>query len=223
VGVDVTVGMTATGLGATMPTVGDKVGIGTAAAELTPRLPISVDPNGIPIRAAPPDVVGDVDVGVEDDATPLEPEPHIPDIPEVSSVPEGADIPDDIEVPADDGPPTAIPPPSKLVVDPNMVDGADPKVEQTVPLLGIEIVPVTPIGAGLMPGDVISVEPSGMPVGEAVEFVVMPSGEVAPIVGVGVAIPPTCAMATLLAKSAGRSIAINQNRIGTFRSAAAQR
>jgi hypothetical protein len=31
------------------PTAGDTLTIGTAAAELTPRLPISVDPNGIPV------------------------------------------------------------------------------------------------------------------------------------------------------------------------------
>jgi len=97
--------------------VGDTVIVGTAAAELTPRLPISKDPNGIPVRAAPPGVVGDVELGVDDDAMLLEPEPHIPDNPDVSSIPElvdipdVADIPDDVDIP-DVAAPIVIPPPS---------------------------------------------------------------------------------------------------------------
>jgi hypothetical protein len=109
----------------------------------------------------------------------LDPEPHIPDSPEVSSIPDVVDIPDVADIPdeldiadvaevAGDVVPTAIPPPSKLVVDPNIDDGGVPTVEHVVPLLGIEIVPVAPVGAGLMPGDAISVEPRGMPVGETV-------------------------------------------------------
>ena len=79
VGGDVTVGITGTtGLGAA---VGNTPTNGTAAAELTPRLLISMDPNGMPVRATPPDVVGEV--GVEDETTLLEPAPHIPDIGEV--------------------------------------------------------------------------------------------------------------------------------------------
>jgi hypothetical protein len=48
-----------------------------------------------------------------------------------------------------------------------------------------------------------------MPVGETVELVVMPSGEVAPMLGVGLTIPLTCALAALQTASAGRSAAIN--------------
>jgi len=102
---DATVGIVGTN-GAelpTAPTVGNTFIVGTAAAELTPRLPISTDPNGIPVRATPPGTVGAVDVGVDDEAMLLEPEPHIPDIPEVSSdvvdVPDGTDISDDVDVP----------------------------------------------------------------------------------------------------------------------------
>ena len=189
VGGDVTVGIVGSWC-LRYPRVGDTLIVGTAAAELTPRLPISIDPNGIPVRAAPPGVVGDVDVGVDDEAMLLDPEPHIPDSPEVSSIPDVVDIPDVADIPdeldiadvaavAGDVVPTAIPPPSKLVVDPNIDDGEVPTVEHVVPLLGIEIVPVAPVGAGLMPGDAISVEPRGMPVGETVEPVPMPSGEVA--------------------------------------------
>lgn len=113
----------ATGGGPTSPP-GDDAIIG-----LTPRLPISVDPIGIPVRAAPPSVVGDVDVGVEDEEMLLEPEPHIPDVPAVSIIPDVVDIPEVANTPDDvdiaDGVdipdvtavagavvPTAIPPPS---------------------------------------------------------------------------------------------------------------
>jgi len=182
-------------------------------------LPISVDPIGIPVRAPPPGVVGDVDVGVEDAAMLLDPEPHIPDMPEVCSIPDVAEIPDDVDIPdvaavAGAAVPMAIPPPSKLAVDPNIPDGAVPMVEHVVPLLGMEIVPVASPGAGLTPGDAISVEPSGIPVGETDEPVVaMPSGEVAARLGVGLAIPLTCAMAPLHTISAGRTAAIKDSLI----------
>jgi hypothetical protein len=207
VGGDITVGMV--GTNGTVPTVGDTVIVGTAAAELTPRLLISVDPIGIPVRAVPPGAVGDVDVGVDDEAILLEPEPHIPDNPEVSSVPEFVDIP----AAAGAAVPMAIPPPSKLDVDPNIPVGEVPNVEHVVPLVGMEIVPVTPVGAGLMPGDAISVEPRGMPVWETAEPVPVPKGEVAPMVGVGLAIPLTCAMAPLHTISAGRTAAIKDSLI----------
>jgi hypothetical protein len=232
----------ANGVGPTVPTTGDTVIVGTAGVALTPRLLISVEPNGIPVRLTPPGAVGVVEVGVDDDATLLEPEPHIPDIPAVSNVPEvvdtpdvlksaeESDIPDDVDapdiavlpdiaplaVPAVAGAPVPtpipIPPPSKLVVDPNIDDGEVPTVEQAVPLLvlGIVIVPVTPVGAGLSPPVVISVEPSAIPVGPTDVPGPAPSGEVVPRVGV-VGIVPTCAMAPLQAKSAGSTAAINEN------------
>jgi hypothetical protein len=96
--------------------MGDTLTIGTAVAELTPRLPISLDPSGMPVRAPPPGVVDDVDVGVDDETAPLEPAPHIPDMLEVCTVPDvpdspGVDMPDVAAV-AGAAPPTAIPPPS---------------------------------------------------------------------------------------------------------------
>jgi hypothetical protein len=208
----------AVGITGTGPTVGDTLIVGTAATELTPRLLISVDPIGIPVRAVPPGAVGDVDVGVDDEAILLEPEPHIPDNPEVSSVPELVDIPEEIDIPdvpavAGAAVPMAIPPPSKLDVDPNIPVGEVPKVEHVVPLVGMEIAPVTPVGAGLMPGDAISVEPRGMPVWETAEPVPVPKGEVAPMEGVGLAIPLTCAMALLHTISAGRTAAIKDSLI----------
>jgi hypothetical protein len=215
---DVTVGIVGTDeLGPTVPTMGDTFTVGTAGVELTPRLPISVDPNGTPVRAPPPGAMDDVDVGDDDAAILLEPDPHVPDV---------ADIPDDVDVPevpivaavAGVAVPTAVPPPSKLAVDPNVPDGEVAKVEHAVPLLvlGIGIVPVTPLGTGLTPGDASSVAPNGIPIGEFAEPVAVPSGEVSPIVAVGVAVP-TCAMATLQTKSAGRTATINETLIGVLR------
>jgi hypothetical protein len=206
-------------------------------------LPISNEPNGIPVRAMPPGAVGVV-VGVDDEITLLEPEPHIADIPAVSSVPEVADTPDVprmLDIPGDvDDPelavpviaalpavvavagaplPIPIPPPSKLAVDPNIDDGAVPTVEHALPLdvLGIAIVPVTPVGAGLSPGEVSSVEPSGMPVGSTDAPGAAPSGDVALSVGV-VAIVPTCATAPLAANSAGIIAASNETPVDILRS-----
>jgi len=58
-----------------------------------------------------------------------------------------------------------------------------------VPVLGIEIVPVTPVGAGLTPVDVISVEPSGIPAGPTEALESIPSGEVTPSNGSAVTVP----------------------------------
>jgi hypothetical protein len=59
--VDGTVGTTVAVLGSE-PVLGNTLIVGTAAAELTPRFPISVEPKGMPVPAMPVDVVGDVDV-----------------------------------------------------------------------------------------------------------------------------------------------------------------
>jgi hypothetical protein len=172
----------------------------------------------------------------------LEPEPHIPDVPDVSSIPEDVDIAGDVDVPAFDGvgipgigrvpgstaaagaeAPGVVPPPSYIALDPYISEGEVATVEHAVPLpvAGMEIVPAKPVGAGLTPADEISVEPNGIPVGELVEPIVMPSGEVAPIVGVGVTVPSncpsTCAMAALQTTSAGRTAPNNENLISVLR------
>jgi hypothetical protein len=89
-------------LGPTVPVMGNTPVVGTAGAELTPRLLISIEPKGIPVRAPPPGVVGnvdaDVDVGVDDEARLLEPEPHIPDIPDVPSIPKDVDVPNGTDI-----------------------------------------------------------------------------------------------------------------------------
>jgi hypothetical protein len=168
-------------------TVGPTVTVGTTAAELTPRLAISVDPIGMPVRITPPGAKGAV--GVDDAARLPEPAPHMLDIPEVSIRADVGEMPDDdIGAPAIGivdivlcgvTVPTATPPPSKVVTDPNIVDGAVPIVEQAV-------VPGVPVGAGLTPGDAISVAPSGMPVPPTGALGTMPSGVVAASDGVGI-------------------------------------
>jgi hypothetical protein len=205
-------------LGPTVPTTGNTPVSGTAGAEPTPRLLISMEPSGIPVRAAPPGAMGNVEVGVDDDAMLLEPEPHMPDVPDVSSIPEDVDVPsgivicDDVDVPgvvagsvvaavgiavlpvvaavAGAAVPAGVPPPSKLAVDPNIPEDEVPTVEHVVPplvivpVVGIEIVPVTlPVGAGLTPSDVISVESSGIPV-PPTDPPPIPSGEVAASEGI---------------------------------------
>ncbi|WP_454621638.1 hypothetical protein [Bradyrhizobium cenepequi] len=225
-----TVGRAATG--PTTPGSGDTPGVGTGAAELTPRLLISDESRGMPVRGTPLTVVDEVDDGVDDAVMLVEPEPHIPDVPDVSMMPEAvampelSSVPDVVDTPdvaeiADDMPgaaavlpaitavagavdPTAIPAPSKVAVDPNIWAGAVPTVEQTVPLFGMAIVPVAGAASGLTPGDESSVAPNGIPVGEIGEPA-LPSGEVASSVGVGVAIAVTCATAAFPANNAGRT------------------
>ena len=101
----------------TLPVMGDTFGNGTTCAALTPGLLIPVESNGTPARAPPPVVVVDVDVGFDDAATLLEPEPHIPVRPDVSGIPEDIDSPDvaaiavDVDIPDDvDVPDGATPP-----------------------------------------------------------------------------------------------------------------
>jgi hypothetical protein len=180
-------------------------------------------------------VVGEVDIGLDDAAMLLEPEPHIPDVPDVSSIPEDVDIVGDDDVPAFDGvatpgiarvpgstavagvvAPAVVPPPSNIALDPNISAGEAAAIEHAVPLLvvGMEMVPAKPVGAGLTPAEVISVEPNGIPVGELAEPIPMPSGEVAPIVSAGSTVSITCAIAAALQPtSAEKTAAIIGNPI----------
>ena len=81
-------------VGATLPVTSGTAGVGSSAAELTPRLPSSVEPRGTPVLGLPPSVVGAVEAGLEDAAMLLEPEPHMPDMPAVLSEPEVLGIPE---------------------------------------------------------------------------------------------------------------------------------
>jgi hypothetical protein len=169
-------------VGAMVLMVGVTVTIGTATAELTPRLPISVEPIGMPVRGTPPGVVGDI--GVDDAARLPEPAPHMLWVPEVSIRADVGEISDDgiAIVPCGVTVPSATPPPSKVAADPNIVDGAVPVVEHRV----LPVMPVEGSGAGLTPGDAISVAPNGMPVPPTGALGTMPSGEVAESEGVGI-------------------------------------
>jgi hypothetical protein len=91
--------------------MGDTLGVGTTCAALTPGLLIPVESNGTPARAPPLVVVDDVDVGFDDAARLLEPEPHIPVRPDVSGIPDDIDSPDvaviavDVDIPDGATPP----------------------------------------------------------------------------------------------------------------------
>lgn len=88
-------------LGPTVPVIGNTLAVGTAGAALTPRLLIPVESNGTPARVPPLVAVGGVDVGFDDAAMLLEPEPHIPVNPDVSTIPEDVDSPDVAEIAVD--------------------------------------------------------------------------------------------------------------------------
>jgi hypothetical protein len=108
-------------------------------------------------------VVGGVEVGVDDAAMLLAPEPHIADNPDVSSIPDDVDTPDvaaiadEVDIPdipdvavAGVAVPVAmaIPPPSYVAGAPNVPIGEVATIEHAAPLLalGMVIVPVTPLG-----------------------------------------------------------------------------
>jgi hypothetical protein len=196
-------------LGTVVVTVGMALGPGTASNVLMPRLPISVDPKGIPTPR--PELLA-VEVGVDEAAGFVAPEPHMLERPEVSIiavVAESAVVSGDIAEPdialamlvlglvASESPP-----PSYVALEPTIVEGAMPAVEQTV------AVPAggATVGNGLTPGEAISVAPNGIPVPPTAVLGPIPSGEVAPIVGTGAAIPVTCAMAALLAKNTTQAV-----------------
>jgi hypothetical protein len=163
------------------------LGVGTTSNGLTPALPISTEPNGSPVRAAPPGEVGDVE------ALLLELVPHVPEV---------AAPPGNVPVP------TASPPPSKFVLEPDIPNGGLPTAKHVVPFPV-----VVPTGTPLSPGDASPVAPIGIPVGGTGTPGAMPSDEVAPMLGVGLPIPPTCANAGMQPKSAACIAAINTRRI----------
>jgi hypothetical protein len=180
--------------GMPLPVVeGFGLGAGTISNGLTPALPISTEPNGIPVRAAAPGDVGDV--AADDEAPLLELVPHVPEV---------AAPPGNVPVP------TPSPPPSKVVLEPDIPNDGLPMTKHVVPF---PVIPIVAAAAGLSPGDASSVAPMGIPAGGTGEPAAMPSGEVAPIPGVGLPIPPTCANAGMQPKSAACIAAINRRRI----------
>jgi hypothetical protein len=164
------------GLTPKVPVVaGDTPGVGTRINGLTPGLPISTEPNGIPGRVAPGHAGGiaAIDEGL------------LFDVPQMTALP-GNEMPG------------AIPPPS-YVLGLDSPDDAFAPVGQVVakPVVPAStIIPAVPVTAGLMPGDASSVAPRGIPVGATVAPGVMPKGEAIP--GVGAVVTPTCAEAKVL-------------------------
>jgi hypothetical protein len=92
-----------------------------------------------------------------------------------------------------------------VAVEPYICADEAPNVAHGMPLPGIAIVPVGLAGAGLVPDDVISVAPRGIPVPPTDVPLLRSSGEVMPMDGVGMTIP--CATAMWLTSSIGRATA----------------
>src|SRR5882757_4122875 len=148
-------------------TMGDMNIVETGGGGLSPALPISVDPNGLPARPA-----CNVDrVGI--------------DVPALAAPAQALD------------PVPAMPPPSNRGLAVCDVDPAAP-VQPGMPMVES--------GAGLVPGAVISVAPSGMPVGVTGEPEPMTRGDVAP--SGEVPVPPTCARVEPPARSVAARVAI---------------
>jgi hypothetical protein len=193
----------------------DELGCGTTIRGLAPALPISTEPNGIPVRVAP-EGDGD-DMAEDDDAVPLVPQiaavpallekvvPTSVPVPMVEPVPAGAPTPV-----LNSLVPTPNPPPSKVLLVPEPSVAARAIAEQVLPKPGKVIVPVA---AGASPGDTSSVAPMGIPVGATGEPGVMPNGEVALMPGVGIPAPPTCANTGVQPNSADNIVENNTRRI----------
>jgi hypothetical protein len=95
-----------------------------------------------------------------------------------------------------------VPVPESVGGLPKDVCGIEPPMPEhcvTVPIVDVPII-------GLTPGVLSSVAPSGMPVGATGAPGPMPSGEVAPMLGTGLAVAPICAKAGRQAKSAANVV-----------------
>jgi len=155
-------------------TMGDTNIVETGGGGLSPALPISVDPNGMPVRPA-----CNVDrVGIDEPVLAV-PAPAVPVPPVPAQTLVAAPV---------------MPPPSNRGVA--VCDVGPPVVEQLM-VVG---------GAGLVPGAVISVAPSGMPVGATGEPDPMARGDVA--LSADVPIPPTCARVEPQPRSAAARVVI---------------
>jgi hypothetical protein len=130
------------------------------------------------------------------DAVPAMPPPSNrivePDTPALD-IPVPTDVPA-IELPRPDVVPAVeLPVPDSVDGLPKELCGSEPPIPEhcvTPPIVDVPSI-------GLTPGVLSSVAPKGMPVGATSEPGPMPSGEVAPMLGTGLPIPPTCANAGL--------------------------
>jgi hypothetical protein len=180
------------GLGLIVETDDDGKGVA-----LSPPSPVWTEPNGIPVREMSlGDEDDENDIAADDDAAPLVLVPHVPG---VAALP-GSGVP--VPIPN--------PPPSKFVLEPDAPADGIPMAAHVVP---VPVIPLASVSAGLSPGDASSVAPMGRPTGWTGEPNVMPSGEVVPITGVALPIPPTCAKTGLQLNSAAAVAVINARRI----------
>jgi hypothetical protein len=206
---------------------------------LTPALLIWYELKGTPVRATPPAVSGVVDVAVEAVVAPPHGAEVLPDPISGVSDPVGApDVTAPIDVPVVlaamvpiDVPvvagvvPVVNPPPSKTevvelasgVVGALMSEHGEPVLTMPeVPAVFVSgmlvpfAVPYAPEPIGLRPGVVISVEPSGSPVGATVPPVI-PRGEVAS--RLGTVVVSICANAVFQPNSTGIVSASNARRM----------
>lgn len=93
----------------------DGLGAGMTSNGLTPALPISTEPIGIPARGRPPGDAGDV-AGLLVEL--------VPQAPDIAALP-GSDVP--VPVP--------VPPPSKVVLEPDIPGDGLPIVKHVVPVI----------------------------------------------------------------------------------------
>jgi hypothetical protein len=189
---------------APIPVVGGNgLGIGTTGAALTPPTPSSVAPSGIPIRPTDdePDGAGPAK---ELPAAPTQAPDAVPAVPPPSNSKAEPDVPR-LDVPVPDVVPVG------ELATPKDASGIEPPM----PPQDVRLLVVGDGGGfiGLTPSVGTSVAPSRRPVGGTGEGAPMPSGEVAPIAGVGLPIPATCAKTGLQPKSAVTIAAINPRRI----------
>jgi hypothetical protein len=140
------------------------LGVGTAMSGLTPALPISTDPKGIPGRETPFGDVKGADVLLE---AVSQAAAFVPAVPPPSKV-LTPDIPPDIPV-------DALPEVEQVVPETSPPEGS-----VSIGLMPGELSSVAPSGMAVGPTNVPSCEPGDTP-----------SGEVAVIPGVDVIIPPT--------------------------------
>ena len=190
-----------------IPSVDDELGVGTTISGLIPALPISTEPNGIPVRTAPEgdgDAIAEKEEGLLPELVPqIAPVPALPGtvVPIAVPIPTGAPMPV-----LNSLVPTPAPPPSKTLLVPKLPVASRAMAEHVLPK---PVRAIVPVGAGESPGEASSVAPIGIPVGWTDEPGVMPSGEVALMPGVGMPTPPTCANAGVQPNSTASIVVVN--------------
>jgi hypothetical protein len=172
--------------------VGDEAD--AAGAPKDPPAVVAQVPDAVPAVPPPSNSIVETAVGA---AAPAVDIPVPTDVPVIELV--RPDVVPAIEVPV----------PETVGGLPKEVCGIEPPMPAhcvTVPIVDVPSI-------GLIPGVLSSIAPMGMPVGATGKPGPMPSGEVAPMLGTGLGVPPTCANTGLHAKSAASALTINVLRM----------